>query len=143
MTVRDLLQAKGSAVTTIHADATLYDALATLVRHRIGSLVVMDDAGKVAGIITERDLLRECVVRSEELKNLHVGEVMTTHLIIGVPDDAVGYVMGIMTQNRIRHLPIMDGQHLEGLISIGDVVKAQLEETEYENRYLKEYIQRQ
>jgi CBS domain-containing protein len=143
MKVRDLLQAKGSAVMTIHPEATLYDALAALVHHRIGSLVVIDDTGNVAGLITERDLLRECLTRGEQLKDLQVREVMTTHLIIGVPEDQVGYVMGIMTQNRIRHLPIMDGQRLEGLISIGDVVKAQLEETEFENRYLKEYIQRQ
>jgi CBS domain-containing protein len=143
MKVRDLLQAKGSAVMSIHPEATLYDALAALVHHRIGSLVVIDGTGNVAGLITERDLLRECLTRGEQLKDLQVREVMTTRLIIGVPEDEVGYVMGIMTQNRIRHLPIMHGQHLEGLISIGDVVKAQLEETEFENRYLKEYIQRQ
>jgi CBS domain-containing protein len=143
MKVRDLLQAKGTAVMTIHPEETLYDALAALVHHRIGSLVVIDDAGKVAGIITERDLLRESVTHSEQIKDIKIREVMTTHLIIGVPDDDIGYIMGIMTQNRIRHLPIMQGQHLEGLISIGDVVKAQLEETEFENRYLKEYIQRQ
>jgi CBS domain-containing protein len=143
MKVQDLLQAKGTAVMTIHPEATLYDALKALVHHRIGSLVVTDDAGKVVGIITERDLLRECMTRGEQLKDLQIREVMTTRLIIGVPDDDVGYVMGIMTQNRVRHLPIMDGQRLEGLISIGDVVKAQLEETEFENRYLKDYIQRQ
>lgn len=143
MKVRDLLQVKGTAVMSTHLEATLYDALAALVNNRIGSLVVLDDAGKVAGIITERDLLRECLLRGEQLKDLQVRDVMTTHLIIGVPEDQVSYIMGIMTQNRIRHLPIMDGQRLEGMISIGDVVKAQLEETEFENRYLKEYIQRQ
>lgn len=143
MKVRDLLQAKDTAIMTIHPEAILYDALAALVHHRIGSLVVLDAAGQVVGIITERDLLRECLTRDEQLKDLQVCEVMTTHLIIGVPEDEVGYIMGIMTHNRIRHLPIMDGQRLAGLISIGDVVKAQLEETEFENRYLKEYIQRQ
>jgi len=143
MKVRDLLQAKGAAVMTIHPEATLYEALAALVHHRIGSLVVTNDAGKVTGIITERDLLRECVAHGEQIKDIKIREVMTTHLIIGIPDDDVGYVMGIMTHNRIRHLPIMEGQRLEGLISIGDVVKAQLEETEFENRYLKDYIQRQ
>ncbi|MBI3244891.1 MAG: CBS domain-containing protein [Deltaproteobacteria bacterium] len=143
MKVRDLLQAKDTAIMTIHPEATLYDALAALVHHRIGSLVVLAAASQVVGIITERDLLRECLTRNEQLKDLQVCEVMTTHLIIGVPEDEVGYIMGIMTHNRIRHLPIMDGQRLAGLISIGDVVKAQLEETEFENRYLKEYIQRQ
>ncbi len=66
---------------------------------------------------------------------------MTTRLIIGVPDDEVSYVMGVMTHNRIRHLPIVSGDHLEGILSIGDVVKAQLEEVAVENRYLRDYIQ--
>ena len=143
MKIQELLQAKGNAVMTIHPEASLYDALTALVRHRIGSLVVTNPPGKVVGIITERDLLRECATHGERLREIRIQEVMTTHLIIGVPDDDVAYVMGIMTQNRIRHLPIIDGQRLEGLISIGDVVKAQLEETEFENRYLKDYIQRQ
>jgi len=143
MKVQDLLLTKGPEVITIRPEETLYDALTVLVHHQIGSLVVTSPLGKVVGIITERDLLRACVTHGERLKEVPVQEVMTTHLIIGVPDDNVGYVMGIMTKNRIRHLPIIEGQRLEGLISIGDVVKAQLEETEFENRYLKDYIQRQ
>jgi CBS domain-containing protein len=66
---------------------------------------------------------------------------MTRELLVGVPDDDLTYIMGIMTNNRVRHLPVMDGDRIAGLISIGDVVKACLEQTEYENRYLKEYIQ--
>ncbi|MEW6300902.1 MAG: CBS domain-containing protein [Thermodesulfobacteriota bacterium] len=143
MKIRDLLRGKGTAVVTIRPEATVHDAMTMLVNHRIGSLMVIDEQGKVLGIITERDILRECAARSEQVKSTRVQEVMTTDLIIGVPDDEVGYVMGIMTNNRIRHLPIMAGERLEGIISIGDVVKAQLEETEFENRYLKDYIQRQ
>jgi CBS domain-containing protein len=143
MTIRDILRGKGTEVATISPEATIHDAMTALVNRRIGSLVVTDDQGKLAGIITERDILRECTTRSEQVKVTKVQEVMTTDLIIGVPDDEVGYVMGIMTQNRIRHLPVMVGERIEGLISIGDVVKAQLEETEFENRYLKDYIQRQ
>lgn len=143
MKIRDLLRGKGTAVVTIRPEATIHDAMTMLVNHRIGSLVVTDEQGRIIGIITERDILRECAARSEQVKNTRVQEVMTTNPIIGVPDDEVGYVMGIMTNNRIRHLPIMAGERLEGIISIGDVVKAQLEETEFENRYLKDYIQRQ
>jgi CBS domain-containing protein len=143
VTIRDILRGKGTEVATISPEATIHDAMTALVNRRIGSLVVTDDQGKLAGIITERDILRECTTRSEQVKVTKVQEVMTTDLIIGVPDDEVGYVMGIMTQNRIRHLPVMVGERIEGLISIGDVVKAQLEETEFENRYLKDYIQRQ
>lgn len=143
MKIRDLLRGKGTAVVTIRPEATIHNAMTMLVNHRIGSLVVTDEQGRIIGIITERDILRECAARSEQVKNTRVQEVMTTNPIIGVPDDEVGYVMGIMTNNRIRHLPIMAGERLEGIISIGDVVKAQLEETEFENRYLKDYIQRQ
>jgi CBS domain-containing protein len=109
----------------------------------VGALVVTTAEGKVVGIITERDLLRVCAARSGEIDDTRIAECMPANLIIGLPEDEVGYVMGIMTNNRIRHLPIMNGERLEGIISIGDVVKAQLEETEFENRYLKDYIQRQ
>lgn len=143
MKVGDILHTKGTAVITIRPDATLHDALRTLVDSHVGALVVINSAGKVVGIITERDLLRMCAARNTEIDRIYVADWMTTNLIIGVPKDEVGYVMGIMTNNRIRHLPIMDGGRLEGIISIGDVVKAQLEETEFENRYLKDYIQRQ
>ena len=143
MKIRDILRGKGAEVVTIHPEATVHQAMQVLVHHRIGSLVVIGERGEIAGIITERDILRECAAHSERVKETTVREVMTTNLIIGVPDDEVGYVMGIMTHNRIRHLPIIAGERLEGMISIGDVVKAQLEETEFENRYLKDYIQRQ
>lgn len=141
MQVKDILRAKETTVVTIQPDATVHAAMQTMVTHHIGSLIVIDDQGKVIGIITERDILRECTARSEQVKATLVQQVMTKDLIIGVPDDEVGYVMGVMTQNRIRHLPILDGGTLKGLISIGDVVKAQLEATEFENRYLREYIQ--
>jgi CBS domain-containing protein len=143
MKIRDILHGKGTEVATISPEATIHEAMTVLVSRRIGSLVVTDEKRKILGIITERDILRECTARSERIKETLVREVMTPDLIIGVPDDEVSYVMGIMTQNRIRHLPVMTDEHLEGLISIGDVVKAQLEETEFENRYLKDFIQRQ
>ncbi len=143
MQIRDILRSKGVEVMTIRPEATIHDAMTMLVHHRIGSLMVIDERGKIVGIITERDILRECAARSEQVKETRVQEVMTRNLIIGVPDDEIGYVMWIMTQNRIRHLPVMANEKLEGLISIGDVVKAQLEESEFENRYLKDYIQRQ
>ena len=141
MTVKDILRTKRINVVTIPPDATVHRAMQTMVTNHVGSLVVTDGQGKVVGIITERDILRECAVRSEQVQTTTVQQVMTQDLIIGVLVDEVSYVMGIMTQNRIRHLPILNGERLEGLISIGDVVKAQLAETEVENRYLREYIQ--
>ncbi len=141
MKLRDILRVKGHHVYTVRPDQTVQDAVQILMQHRVGALLVEDAERRAVGIITERDVLRECVDRAAKLSQVPVREAMTRDLIIGVPDDEIGYTMGIMTQNRIRHLPVMDGDHVAGMISIGDVVKATLDETEYENRYLKEYIQ--
>jgi CBS domain-containing protein len=117
--------------------------------HRIGAVVVTDQKGSVQGILSERDILRECGERCVRLTGATpadeacpslVKDIMTTKLIIGVPDDDIRYVMGIMTQNRIRHLPILDDGKLVGIISIGDVVSASIEETEFENRMLTDYL---
>jgi CBS domain-containing protein len=141
MKLRDILRVKGHHVYTVRPNQTVQDAVQILMQHRVGALLVEDDQRRVLGIISERDVLRECVDRADQLWRIPVREAMTGELIIGVPDDEIGYTMGIMTQNRIRHLPVMDGDRVAGMISIGDVVKATLDETEYENRYLKEYIQ--
>jgi CBS domain-containing protein len=141
MKVRDILKVKGSQVYTIGPDQTVLDAVAILMQHRIGALLVRDATGTVSGIISERDVLGECLRRSADLDRIPVREVMTRDLVVCVPDDDVDYAMGIVTKNRVRHLPIMDGDDVAGIISIGDLVKAGLEEAEYENRYLKEYIQ--
>ncbi|UCC72490.1 MAG: CBS domain-containing protein [Gemmatimonadota bacterium] len=106
--------------------------------HRIGALVVTRNHGSVVGIITERDILRESAERSDWLRETCVRDVMTTDVIIGLPDDDLDYVMGIMTKNRIRHLPVLEGDQLAGIISIGDVVNIQLETTGFENRMLKD-----
>jgi CBS domain-containing protein len=110
-------------------------------QHRIGALLVRDATGTACGIISERDVLRECLHRSADLGRIPIREAMTTDLVVCLPDDEIDYAMGIVTKNRVRHLPIMDGDRVVGIISIGDLVKAGLEEAEYENRYLKEYIQ--
>lgn len=141
MKVRDVLKVKGSQVYSIGPDQTVLDAVAILIQHQIGALLVRDDTGTVSGIISERDVLRECLHRSGDLGRIPVREVMTRDLVVCEPDDAVDYAMGIVTKNRVRHLPIMDADGVAGIISIGDLVKAGLEEAEYENRYLKEYIQ--
>ncbi len=140
MKIRDVLKVKGSQVYSVGPHRTVKEALALLVQFHVGALLVVDGDGHAVGIITERDVLRECHHRHGQLEPLLVREAMTRDLIVGIPDDDLGYTMGIMTNNRIRHLPIVDGDRIAGLISIGDVVKACLEETEYENRYLREYI---
>jgi CBS domain-containing protein len=141
MTVREILRVKGSQVHSIGPDRTVLDAVGVLVQHRIGALVVCDATGAVVGIISERDVLRECLARSADLGRIPVAEVMTRDLVVCLLDDEIDYAMGIMTQNRVRHLPVMEGDHAAGIISIGDLVKACLDAAEYENRYLREYIQ--
>lgn len=141
MKVREILAIKGEHVHTIAPEHTILDAVAQLVEHGIGALLVRDAAGAVAGIISERDVLRVCRDGSNALGMLHVADVMTRDLIVCVPDDDVDYAMGIVTKNRVRHLPVMDGSRVAGMISIGDLVKARLDAAEYENRYLREYIE--
>jgi CBS domain-containing protein len=148
--IKNIFREKGTEVVTIEQDETIQEAIRKLNEHRIGALVVADERGEVCGIITERDILRQygqrCVAVSEPSRREEtrrpslVREIMTKDLIIGVPDDSLDYVMGIMTTNRIRHLPVMDGKKLVGIVSIGDVVNAHLEKTEFENRMLKDYI---
>ncbi len=140
MKIKDILRHKGATVQTIAPDKSVQDAMSLLVERNIGSLIVRKKGGEIVGIITERDILRQCATGGHNPDKTRVSEVMTADLIIGVPDDELTYVMGIMTKNRIRHLPVLDGGELEGIISIGDVVNAHLRETQFENRLLKDYI---
>jgi CBS domain-containing protein len=140
MKVKDILKNKGSEVATIAADATICDVVSTLVEKNIGSLLVLDEKGGIAGIITERDILKQCNKCLDKFSETKVGEVMTKELIVASPDDDLDYVENIMIKNRVRHLPIISGQRLEGIISIGDLVYVLRGECKVENRYLKDYI---
>jgi signal-transduction protein with cAMP-binding, CBS, and nucleotidyltransferase domain len=144
MNVGDLLAKKETrGVITIGSQASVQSAIGRLVEHNIGSLVVVGDDDRPTGIITERDVLRCCASDSRPPDDIQVEEFMSSDLIVGEMDDSIDYVMGIMTRNRIRHLPVMGSAGLEGMISIGDVVESQLQRTEYENRHLKQYIRGQ
>ncbi|MBN1984352.1 MAG: CBS domain-containing protein [Chitinivibrionales bacterium] len=140
MNVRDILKQKGSLVNTISPEKTVHEAANALVEKNIGSLVVKDAGDTVVGIITERDILRQCSTNVDSLKKTKIKDVMTKKLLIATPDDQVESVKTIMTEHRIRHLPIMDGKKLVGLISIGDVLKASAEICEVERKYLSDYI---
>src|SRR3990172_9148920 len=140
MTLRDILQVKGSQVYTVRPDQTVQDAVGILMQHRVGALLVVDAQGSGVGLISERDILRECLHRSDQLGRIPVREAMTRDLIIGLPDDDIGHAMSLMTNNRVRHLRVRDGRALPRLLSIPHVVKAMLDETAHENRYLKEYM---
>lgn len=140
MRVNDILQVKGDSVYQIAPSATLADAVDRLVKFNCGSLMVTS-SDSVVGIITERDILKAIASMRCDLNALLVNDHMTRDLIVGKIDDEIDDVMGLMTSRRVRHLPIMSDDRLRGMISIGDVVKAQFDSLAHENHYLKVYIQ--
>ncbi|UCE66300.1 MAG: CBS domain-containing protein [Candidatus Zixiibacteriota bacterium] len=139
MKVKDIIAKKGSKVYTGSSSFTVKDALDSLLEHKVGALVIVDDTEFPIGIITEKDILYLACNR-ENWRDLTVGENMTPDLIIGLPDDDVEYIMSLMTLNRFRHVPILRDGKLAGIISIGDIVKAQLKIVKAENRHLSDYI---
>lgn len=140
MKVSDLLKAKGGRVITVSPEASIFEAMRLLVENKIGSLVVCDGEGKLVGILSERDIMRAAYEGYDTLKAKKVTNLMTTNLIVAIPDDDLEYIMGIMTVNHIRHLPIVTREGIAGIVSIGDIIKFQLQETQVQNRYLQEYM---
>ncbi len=146
MTLKEILQHKGSEVHTVGPDATLCEVVDDLVRFNVGSLVICKSFSKGAdvgmiGIITERDILRFLAEHEEMLDTTRVAEIMSEGLITAAPGDPLEKGMALMTHHRIRHLPIVDNGQLLGIISIGDIVKAQDDELIMENFYMTSYIQ--
>lgn len=140
MKLSTILEAKGSTVFTIGPDANLAEVVAALVEHNCGSLVVAEDE-QLLGIVTERDILRVCATLDRPIGELRVDSIMTRDVLTGSADDKISDVMGLMTEKRIRHLPVLENGKLAGMISIGDVVKAEHSHLTMENHYLKNYIQ--
>ena len=131
MKIASLLATKGSVVHSITPDQTIREVIKQLAEHNIGSLVVLDSTASPIGIITERDVIRRAAV-SEKLFDEQVGDIMTKNIITGVPQDELVAAANTMTENRFRHLPILEGNRLIGMISIGDIVKAQRDQYEGE-----------
>ena len=140
MKVRDILNSKGPEVFTISQDKSLAEAMRTLVNNHVGVLLVLNANGESTGIISERDVLRAANAYPEDFSSKLVRDFMTQKVIVVEPEDELSYVEQVMTENRIRHLPVMSKQKLSGLISIGDVVKSQLKNYSSENKYLIDYI---
>ncbi len=141
MKVREILSVKGSRVVTTHEDNTVVEAMALFFANRIGSLLVVDKDDKILGILAPNDVLKAVQNDAENISSIKVSSIMTRNIIVATEDDKVDYLQAIMTENRIRHIPIMDKNELKGMVSIGDVVKAQIKEKEVENLYLKDYIE--
>ncbi|HYD07241.1 MAG TPA: CBS domain-containing protein [Reyranella sp.] len=140
MFVSDILSQKGGLVFTVTPGTTLAQIAQQLSTRRIGSVLVMADADRVAGIVSERDIVRALSQHGAAALDLEAHRVMTRNVETCHPDDSIERVMELMTGGRFRHLPVLDHGELIGLISIGDVVKARLEETRHETEALKAYI---
>ena len=141
MNVQSIIGTKGIEVATIAQTANLGDVVRTLGERRIGALVVSGDGRVIEGIISERDIVGAASRSGAAALEASVGSVMSTDVITCSLGDGVDRVMSLMTDRRIRHLPVVDDHgHLAGIVSIGDVVKARLTELEHENRALADYI---
>ena len=140
MNIKSILATKGANVVTISPDQTIREALAVLIKHNVGALVVVDEIQKPVGILSERDIVR-LAARNEALFGIPIREVMTTNVITALPQDELRAVANTITEKRIRHLPIVDNQGvLIGIISIGDVVKAERNRFEGEADTLRTQI---
>jgi len=137
--VADILARKGTQVHTLPGDATVFEAIAKMVEHNLGSLIIQD-GDLVAGIFTERDFLRRVALEQRDPRVTKVREVMTARLLFLDPNRSVEECMAIMTQERIRHIPVLDEGRLAGLLSIGDVVKHVSDEREVEVKHLTNYV---
>jgi len=140
MQVDTILQSKGTVVHTVPTGAPVSDAVRMLNERRIGAVVVTDEAGAVAGILSERDVVRHLKGDPVALLASPVADIMTKTVITCGRDTSVSQLMEQMTRYRIRHIPIVEDGALVGIVSIGDVVKRKIEETEQEAIALKEYI---
>lgn len=137
--VSDVLSEKGSEVVCIGPDDTVYEAIQTMVNANCGALLVTEE-DEIAGIITERDYLRRIALEGRTSKETLVRDIMTAPVVYVESACTVQEALALMTDRRIRHLPVVSGGQLDGLVSIGDLVRFQTKEQSFQIRYLEEYI---
>jgi signal-transduction protein with cAMP-binding, CBS, and nucleotidyltransferase domain len=135
----EILDEKGHDVLKIEADASVFQAVERMVEANVGSLVVTD-RGDVMGIVTERDYLRRVALEGRADRDTSVREIISSPLIVATPQTAVDECMAMMTERRIRHIPVVEDGDLVGMISIGDLVKFASRQQSYEIKYLTDYI---
>jgi len=135
----EILDEKGGDVLQIEADASVFEAVRRMVSANVGSLLVLED-GEVAGIVTERDYLRRCALAERTDRDTTVREIMSSPLVVAPPETTVDECMALMTDRRIRHLPVVDEGEIVGLVSIGDLVKFKSDRQTFEIQYLTDYI---
>jgi CBS domain-containing protein len=140
-TVRQLLESKGGQIFSISPDASVYDALKLMAEKDVGALVVLED-GRLAGIISERDYARKVILLGKSSHDIPVREIMTENVVTVRPEQTVDECMEVVTNKRIRHLPVADGDRLVGVLSIGDLVKEVIADQEQTIKQLESYIHR-
>lgn len=138
-TVQQLLDRKGHEVCAVHPDDSVFDAIKKMADKEIGSLVVLEDE-KIVGIITERHYARNVILKGKSSINIPVRDIMTTHVVCTRPDQTVDECMAIMTDQRVRHLPVVHKKQLVGLVSIGDLVKSVIADQKFTIEQLINYI---
>jgi CBS domain-containing protein len=140
MLVSDILRSKGTVVVTVQPDLTVEALIALLAEHRIGAVVVSEDGTHVAGIVSERDVVAALASHGPAALSRSVGEICTQDVATAAPGDRLDQLMGVMTERRFRHLPVVVDGELRGIVSIGDVVKSRMSELEEEQKALTSYI---
>ncbi|WP_291075420.1 CBS domain-containing protein [Hyphomonas sp.] len=143
MTIDQILKDKGFAIISVRAGETLAAAARTLDGKRIGAVVALDDAGGIVGVLSERDIVRHVARQGAAALNLNVGDAMTRDVIKVDSTTKVDDALQLMTDRRIRHLPVISGDELVGVVSIGDLVKWKIAETEAEAEAMKSYLSAQ
>jgi len=134
-----LLSIKGSHVWSISPDATVFDGLTLMAEKNIGALLIVE-RGRPVGIMSERDYARKIILEGRSSRDTAIRGIMTTRLVAAGPDDSIEQGLAIMTRERIRHLPIVDGDAVLGMVSIGDLVKATIDEQQFTIEQLERYI---
>jgi CBS domain-containing protein len=140
MLVANVLEGKGTLVVTVDTTATVGEVVADLSRHRVGALVVSSDGNRIDGIVSERDIVHHLSTLHTDLLDEPVSSIMSTTVRVCRPTDDVESIMTLMTEHRIRHVPVVENGRLCGIISIGDVVKSRIQELEKDRNELMEYI---
>ena len=138
-TAKQLLEDKGQQVWSVHSDATVFDALRLMAEKDIGALLVMDE-GSVVGLISERDYARKVILQGRSSRHTLVADIMSTSVLHALPQQTVNDCMALMTDKKVRHLPVLDDGRVIGILSIGDLVKAIITEQEFVIEQLEHYI---
>ena len=138
--VKHVLDTKGRHVVSISPDDTVFDAIKLMADRAIGSLVVMDPRQNLVGIVTERDYARKVIIKGRSSRETKVSEIMTTKVLTATSNHTVNSCMEVMTEKRIRHLPVVEDERVIALVSIGDLVQAIIADQQEEIQHLEQYI---